>query len=115
MPLGNRSWDEWIAQYSASHQNSANRICHMFGIPLIAASLLLTPLLAIHLGWWKELAFVFILGWVLQFAGHAFEGKPPEFFKDPRFLFVGLRWWFSKCGAGFSARPSREKRGCGQG
>ena len=28
--------------------------------------------------------------------GHGFEGKPPEFLKDPRFLFVGLRWWFAK-------------------
>ena len=23
-------------------------------------------------------------------------GKPPEFFQDWRFLFVGLRWWFAK-------------------
>jgi uncharacterized membrane protein YGL010W len=96
MPLGNRSWDDWVAQYSASHQNAANRICHMVGIPLIAASLLLTPLLFLNRGWWKLPAFLFVLGWVLQFAGHAVEGKPPEFFKDPRFLFVGLRWWFSK-------------------
>jgi hypothetical protein len=33
---------------------------------------------------------------VLQFVGHAVEGKPPEFLKDPRFLLVGLRWWFAK-------------------
>jgi uncharacterized membrane protein YGL010W len=33
---------------------------------------------------------------VFQFIGHAFEGKPPEFFKDWRFLFVGLSWWFAK-------------------
>ena len=39
---------------------------------------------------------LFVAGWVLQFIGHAFEGKPPEFFKDWRFLFVGLRWWFAK-------------------
>ncbi len=25
-----------------------------------------------------------------------FEGKPPEFLKDWRFLFVGLRWWIAK-------------------
>jgi uncharacterized membrane protein YGL010W len=41
-------------------------------------------------------AALFILGWIFQFVGHAFEGKPPEFFKDWRFLFVGLRWWFAK-------------------
>ena len=41
-------------------------------------------------------ATLFVLGWVLQFVGHAVEGKPPEFFKDPRFLLVGLRWWLAK-------------------
>jgi hypothetical protein len=24
------------------------------------------------------------------------EGQPPEFFKDWRFLFVGVRWWMAK-------------------
>ena len=38
----------------------------------------------------------FVVGWIFQFIGHAFEGKPPEFFQDWRFLFVGLRWWFAK-------------------
>jgi len=57
---------------------------------------LLTPLLLIRAGWWKWLAALFAGGWALQFIGHAFEGKPPEFLKDWRFLFVGLRWWFAK-------------------
>jgi len=39
---------------------------------------------------------MFVVGWVLQFVGHAAEGKPPEFFHDWRFLFVGLRWWLAK-------------------
>jgi uncharacterized membrane protein YGL010W len=39
---------------------------------------------------------MFVIGWGLQFVGHAVEGKPPEFFHDWRFLFVGLRWWFAK-------------------
>jgi uncharacterized membrane protein YGL010W len=34
-----KSWDEWIGQYAQSHQNSANRICHTIGIPLIAVSI----------------------------------------------------------------------------
>jgi uncharacterized membrane protein YGL010W len=37
-----------------------------------------------------------VLGWTFQFVGHYLEGKPPEFFKDWRFLFVGLRWWVAK-------------------
>ncbi len=96
MTLGNRSWDSWIQEYSSGHQNPANRFCHTVGIPTIALSLLLTPLLLINIGWWKILVALFVAGWILQFVGHAFEGKPPEFFKDWRFLFVGLRWWFAK-------------------
>ena len=96
MTLGNRSWDEWLQAYSQSHQNSANLLCHKIGIPTIALSFLLTPLLLIHAGWWKILVALFVAGWILQFVGHAFEGKPPEFFKDWRFLFVGLRWWLAK-------------------
>jgi uncharacterized membrane protein YGL010W len=47
-------------------------------------------------GFWMAPAALFVIGWVFQFVGHGFEGKPPEFLKDPRFLFVGLRWWFAK-------------------
>jgi uncharacterized membrane protein YGL010W len=39
---------------------------------------------------------LFLLGWTLQFIGHAIEGKPPEFLKDWRFLLVGSRWWVAK-------------------
>jgi len=48
-----------------------------------------------HKLWWIALA-LFVSGWILQFIGHAFEGKPPEFFSDWRFLFVGVRWWWAK-------------------
>jgi len=37
-----------------------------------------------------------VAGGPLQFIGHAFEGKRPEFLHDWRFLFVGLRWWVAK-------------------
>lgn len=63
----------------------------MIAISLVV--LLGAPLL--H-GIWKLSLALFVLGWVIQFIGHAFEGKPPEFFKDWRFLLVGLRWWFAK-------------------
>ena len=77
--LGNRPMSEWVAQYTQSHQHPLNRFCHTIGIPLIALSV---PL--------------FVAGWIFQFVGHGFEGKPPEFLKDWRFLFVGLRWWIAK-------------------
>lgn len=94
--LGNRSWDDWIAQYSLSHQNAVNRICHSFGIPMIAISLPIFVASIFVAGLWPWALALFVIGWVLQFLGHVFEGKPPEFFQDWRFLFVGLRWWVAK-------------------
>lgn len=94
--LGGQPIEHWIERYSQSHQNRVNRFCHMVGIPAIAVSL---PLFAVALfvpGWWPVPFALFTIGWVFQFVGHAFEGKPPEFFKDWRFPLVGLRWWFSK-------------------
>jgi uncharacterized membrane protein YGL010W len=96
MALGGRTWDEWIAQYATSHQHPVNRVCHTVGIPLIALSI---PLFLVGIwvpGFWRIPLTLFVVGWVFQFIGHAFEGKPPEFFKDWRFLFVGLRWWVAK-------------------
>jgi uncharacterized membrane protein YGL010W len=94
--LGNRSWDGWIRQYSNSHQNPINRACHTVGIPMIALSVLVIPLIFWHIRFWMLATGLFAVGWIFQFIGHAFEGKPPEFFQDWRFLFVGLRWWFAK-------------------
>lgn len=94
--LGNRSMQEWVGQYAESHQHPVNRACHTIGIPLIALSI---PLFLVALfvpGFWKVPLAMFVVGWIFQFAGHAVEGKPPEFLRDWRFLFVGLRWWFAK-------------------
>ncbi len=92
----NRSWEEWIKEYSASHQHPVNRFCHTIGIPLIAASIPIFLLSIFLKNIWILPVIMFITGWLFQFVGHAFEGKPPEFFKDWRFLFVGLRWWSKK-------------------
>lgn len=91
-----KSWDEWIAQYATSHLHPVNRFCHTIGIPLIAASIPIFVISIFVSGFWKIPLAMFSVGWIFQFAGHVFEGKPPEFFKDWRFLFVGLRWWFAK-------------------
>lgn len=94
--LGGRSSDEWVERYSRSHQHPVNRICHLLGIPLIALSLPFFVIAFVMPGFWMVPTALFIVGWVFQFVGHAVEGKPPEFFHDWRFLFVGLRWWFAK-------------------
>jgi uncharacterized membrane protein YGL010W len=94
--MGGRSNEQWVSQYSTSHTHPVNRLCHTLGIPMIAISL---PLF-IGAFWmpvlWKIALGLFVVGWIFQFVGHAFEGKAPEFFSDPRFLLVGLRWWFAK-------------------
>jgi len=94
--MGGRSWDDWIDEYSEAHRHPVNRLMHTFGIPMIALSLLMIPFCFFVFGLWRVALALFVVGWILQFIGHYFEGKPPEFFKDYRFLFVGLRWWFKK-------------------
>lgn len=89
-----KSWQSWISEYSKSHQHPINRILHKIGIPLILSSL---PLLVVGVFSNSLLILgcsLFVIGWVMQFVGHAFEGKWPEFFHDWRFLFVGARWWW---------------------
>ena len=89
--LGNKTSEQWVAQYAQSHQHPVNRFCHTIGIPTILLSIVLAIV-----GLWRIALALFIVGWILQFVGHAFEGKPPEFFHDWRYLFVGVRWWVAK-------------------
>ena len=91
--FGDRSTDDRIARYEESHKDPVNRVFHTFGIPMIALSIPLLLIAPFRRGCWKIAVGLFLTGWVFQFVGHAFEGRPPEFFKDWRFLFVGLRWW----------------------
>ena len=94
--MSTRSWDDWVREYGESHHHPVNRRCHTIGIPMIALSLPLFLVAIVVPGFWPVPVILFAGGWILQFAGHAVEGKPPEFFKDWRFLFVGLRWWLAK-------------------
>jgi len=101
--MGDRTSEQWIAQYVSGHQNPVNRVCHTLGIPMIAVSLFVAaagfiwPSHFIMNFGLKQIGLgMFIIGWILQFIGHAFEHTWPEFFHDPRFLLVGLRWWFAK-------------------
>jgi uncharacterized membrane protein YGL010W len=96
MNLGGRPMSEWISRYAESHQNRINRLCHTIGIPLIALSVPLFLVAIFVKGFWPLPVGMFVVGWVFQFAGHAVEGKPPEFLHDWRFLLVGLRWWLAK-------------------
>ena len=90
----NHEWSELMRQYERDHQDPRNRLCHMVGIPIIAASF---PIGMTVVG--LPLAVgMFTTGWAFQFAGHAFEGKRPTFVSDKRGLIAGLLWWFHKIG-----------------
>jgi uncharacterized membrane protein YGL010W len=94
--MSTRGWDEWISEYAESHKHPANRLCHTIGIPMIGISILMFVGALLVPGLWKLAAALFVVGWIFQFVGHAYEGKPPEFLRDWRFLFVGMRWWLKK-------------------
>jgi len=80
----------YLEKYKQDHQHPVNRALHNVGIPTIVASLAVMPFNPI-LG-----ASMFVFGWILQFVGHAFEGKAPSFFSDPKFLLIGPLWFVKK-------------------
>ena len=41
---------------------------------------------------WLASLILFVVMWILQFIGHAIEGKKPSFFKDLQFLMIGPAW-----------------------
>jgi uncharacterized membrane protein YGL010W len=94
--MSNRSWDDWLKQYSDGHRHPANRFCHSVGIPVVVSSIVLAAAACFEPRLWPFAGALFLVGWVFQFVGHAYERKAPEFFRDWRFLFVGLRWWIAK-------------------
>ena len=84
------SFKQYMETYNRDHQNKVNRALHSIGIPMIVASLPILPFNPL-LG-----STLFVVGWILQFIGHAFEGKAPSFFRDPTFLLVGPMWFIKK-------------------
>ena len=94
--LSSKTWSDWLNDYAQAHQHPVNRFCHTVGVPMVATSVALAPVAVFVPGVRASAGTLFVVGWSFQFVGHFYEGKPPEFFKDPRFLFVGLRWWVEK-------------------
>ncbi len=78
--------DSFVDNYKSKHRRPLNRLSHSIGIPLIIVSL---PLFFFS---WQWALGLFVVGWILQFAGHAIEGNQPAFFTNPVYLVVGP-WW----------------------
>jgi uncharacterized membrane protein YGL010W len=79
-----------LENYKRDHRHPVNRALHSVGIPTIVVSLVVLPFNPL-LG-----AALFVFGWILQFVGHAFEGKMPTFMRDPRALVIGPIWFVKK-------------------
>ena len=104
--MGGRSWDEWIEEYSEGHQHPVNRLTHSIGIPMIVVSL---PLFLFN---WRWALTLFVVGWILQFVGHAIEGNQPAFFKNPMYLLVGPAWILRRIGSALGlSKSSAHKSG----
>ncbi len=84
------AFKNYMETYNRDHQHPVNRALHNVGIPMIVASLAVLPFNPLVAGG------MFVMGWILQFVGHAFEGKAPSFFRDPTFLLIGPLWFLKK-------------------
>jgi len=78
--------ESFVDNYKAKHQHPLNKLMHSVGIPMIVISL---PLFFFA---WRWALGLFLVGWVLQLAGHAIEGNQPAFFRNPVYLLVGPLW-----------------------
>lgn len=81
---------EMFQKYQNDHQHPMNKFFHFIGIPTIVASLFIF-FVNMKIG-----LFLFVVGWIFQFIGHAFEGKKPTFLSNPAFLIVGPIYFFKK-------------------
>ena len=73
------------------------RLSFSLGLGLLLYNLLmiqLTVLVPQITSWplWPMALIVFVAAWILQFIGHAIEGKRPSFFRDVQFLLIGPAW-----------------------
>ena len=72
-------------------------LLHLFGHAVLGANI------------WIALG-LFVGGWVLQFVGHAYEGKRPAFLKNGIHLLVGPVWIVDRGLRLLSRRGAREQR-----
>lgn len=66
------------------------RLVHRAAVPALIG-LLLLYLLGTFVPWQAALA-LFVIGWILQFVGHAYEGKRPAFLTNVAHLLIGPLW-----------------------
>ena len=93
-----------VDNYKSSHRHPLNKLCHAIGIPMITIA---WPLFFFK---WRWALLLFIVGWILQFVGHAIEGNQPAFFRNPVYFFIGPWWWIRRVAESVGLVRSVENR-----
>jgi hypothetical protein len=78
-----RALQTFRKEYAEQHQTRINRQLHLCGRIVRASAI---PMLFYS---WKFAVGFFILGYLVQFLGHAIEGSSPSFFRNPKHLVLG--------------------------
>ncbi len=63
--------ERFVSNYIQRHQNHANQILHLFGVPL---TFIVSTVFLAYQEWWAAFG-CFVGGYILQFLGHAIEGN----------------------------------------
>lgn len=80
------------------------------GSALVFAMMFAIVLALDRLAWplWQTCTVIFVIAWIGQFIGHAFEGKRPSFFRDLQFLLIGPLWLLASVYRTLGLRYARE-------
>lgn len=78
-----RALDLFREEYAQQHRTKLNRRLHLYGRIIRVASM---PVVFYD---WKIAIGLFVLGYLVQFLGHAIEGTSPSFFRNPKHLMIG--------------------------
>lgn len=83
--------DPWLAYaFLAASMVYYLRLSRVFFLAMLAVSAAVLGLVHLMGPLRTDLSVgIFLVAWVYQFVGHAFEGKKPSFFEDIRYLWVG--------------------------
>ena len=65
----------WLREWLKRHQHPISFALHMVGIPMTIAALIPLLLDITSFGMWVWAALLFLVGYALQFLGHAIEGN----------------------------------------
>jgi uncharacterized membrane protein YGL010W len=77
--------------YRLMHQHPLNKLTHVFGIPLVLASVAWPAWAWFAHGRfdWQAMLALGGVGWFLQLLGHRIEGNRPAFFRDLNQMVIG--------------------------